>query len=161
MGLAARVHKSTVAEPPPQQLLFETARGAWGVPQVLAEEIVELGHPREVPATPPHVRGLLVLRGEVLPVVDLDVLGGAPPGPLEARGVLLRTTHGALVLILRKVLGFEAPPAGVEGPAAGATGLDRHLRGPVALGSRQVRLLDPEGLGAWLEEMLERGPPCP
>jgi len=136
-----------VADLAPLHLLFETAQGTWAVPAALAEEVVELGSPREVPGTPPHVRGLLVLRGELLPVLDLEVLQGRPAGPVGPRGVLVRTGGGAMVLIARKVLGFEAvAPA----PPLGASGLEQHLRGPVAIGSRQVLALDAEGLGAWL-----------
>ncbi len=146
-----------MTEPAPLQFLFATALGAWAVPQAHAEEVVELGTPREVPLTPPHVRGLLVLRGEVLPVIDLDVLRGGPAAPPGGRGVLLRTSHGALVLIVRKVLGFErlaAAPAASAGPEA-------YLGPPVALARGEVRPLDPEGLGAWLEAVLRSPPPCP
>ncbi|HJW26327.1 MAG TPA: chemotaxis protein CheW, partial [Rhodocyclaceae bacterium] len=48
-------------------------------------EIIEYGHVTEVPMTPPFIRGVINLRGAVVPVVDLAVRFGRPPRDITRR----------------------------------------------------------------------------
>ena len=129
-------------------LLFETAHGTWALPQAQAQEVFELSSVRALPGAPAHVRGLAVVRGELVTLVDLDVLRGQPVDALPGRAVLVRTPRGALGLISLRVLGLEPVPVA---PAVAAEGLGRLLRGPVVVADRAVLALDGDGLGAWLE----------
>jgi purine-binding chemotaxis protein CheW len=66
-----------------------------------------------VPGVAPHVRGLVQIRGRVLPIIDLRVLFGLPslsPTTLDARVVVVRAgerTVGLLVDSAREVLKLE------------------------------------------------------
>ena len=48
-------------------------------------EILEYGVVTRVPGTPPWVRGVMNLRGRVVPVIDLGVKFGAPESPVTRR----------------------------------------------------------------------------
>jgi purine-binding chemotaxis protein CheW len=57
----------------------------FGLPLLRSREIVRVGEITRIPEAPPHVRGVLNLRGRVLPVVELRTRLGMPAAPLTAR----------------------------------------------------------------------------
>jgi purine-binding chemotaxis protein CheW len=83
----------------------------------------------EVPGTPPHVAGLVQLRGQVLPVVDVRARFGLPPGerPPDARIIVVGQRERRVALLVdraREVIDlgpdeFRAPPELVAAQAAG------------------------------------------
>ena len=107
------------------------------------EDVIEIVRPlrvQRVPGAPAYVRGVAVVRGVPVPVVDLAVLLGEPPSH-DARWVLLRPTRGQRLVALSvdamlglrelsgKAMG-EVPP--LLGQARGASvtslgALDRDL----------------------------------
>src|ERR1700684_2849368 len=52
-------------------LIFQLANGEFGIRVVKAREIMGIQHITEVPQTPPHIKGVINLRGKVIPIVDL------------------------------------------------------------------------------------------
>jgi purine-binding chemotaxis protein CheW len=60
-------------------LTFFIAGEEYGIPILRAREILELGPLTRVPAAPPCVRGVINLRGAVVPVIDLAIQFGQPP----------------------------------------------------------------------------------
>jgi purine-binding chemotaxis protein CheW len=56
---------------PGQYLTFSLAGEEYGIAILRVREIVECGAVTRVPGTPPFIRGVVNLRGTVLPVVDL------------------------------------------------------------------------------------------
>lgn len=54
-------------------LSFSAAGETYAVPIDVVKEILEFGSVTRIPMTPPHVRGVLNLRGSVVPVIDLAV----------------------------------------------------------------------------------------
>jgi len=66
------------AEEPHQYLTFLLGDEMFAIGILSIREIIEYGFVTEVPMTPPFIRGVLNLRGAVVPVVDLAVRFGRP-----------------------------------------------------------------------------------
>jgi purine-binding chemotaxis protein CheW len=66
-------------------LTFSLCGEEFGLPLLRSREIVRVGEITRIPEAPPHVRGVLNLRGRVLPVVELRTRLGMPAAPLTAR----------------------------------------------------------------------------
>jgi len=90
------------------------------VQEVLREQVVTA-----IPLAPAVVRGLINLRGEIIPALDLRVRLELPPAGDGASNVVLRTPMG-LVSVLVDEIGdvldlaaaqFEPPPPSLDGPA--------------------------------------------
>lgn len=59
-------------------LTFELAHEEYGVPVLKVREIVRMTDITPVPRMPRHVRGVINLRGKVIPVIDLRLKLGFP-----------------------------------------------------------------------------------
>ena len=70
---------ATTHELPEQYLTFMLGREAFGISILTVKEIIEYSNLTEVPLMPAHVRGVINLRGAVVPVVDLAVRFRKPP----------------------------------------------------------------------------------
>lgn len=127
-------------------VLFRVGDGEYAVPadRVMVMESFE-GATR-VPGTPPWVAGLVQIRGEVVPVVDLRARFGLPPGErsLDNRVVVVKEADrsvGLLVDSAREVLpisreSFRDPPEPV------ALGADRFVKSVAKAGDRLLMLID-------------------
>jgi purine-binding chemotaxis protein CheW len=63
---------------PEKYLTFTLAGEAYGVPVLAVREIIRLCPITTVAGMPPHVRGVINLRGRVIPLIDLRVRFGLP-----------------------------------------------------------------------------------
>ncbi len=70
---------------PAQYLTFKIAGETYAVGILRVREILQYDTVTKVPSTPRSVRGVMNLRGSVVPVVDLAVKFGLPESPLTAR----------------------------------------------------------------------------
>ena len=68
-----------------QYLTFHLAGEEYAVAILKVKEIIEYGTLTRVPQTPAAVRGVINLRGNVVPVVDLAIKFGMPRSPLTNR----------------------------------------------------------------------------
>ncbi len=135
--------------------MFSCGASLYGVPSELASEVVNLPTLTRVPGAPPHVIGVFALRGEVLPVIDLQLLAGGAARAWR-RAVVVRATAGVVALTATRVFGV-APLEGVDEPL-GPSGLRQHLRGPMkAPGARagvastgEIAAIETDGLMAFL-----------
>lgn len=59
-------------------LVFELGREEFGIRVLKVREIMGIQDITAVPHTPPHVKGVINLRGKVIPVVDLRLKFGLP-----------------------------------------------------------------------------------
>ncbi len=59
-------------------LVFELSREEFGIRVLQVREIMGVQNITAVPQTPPHVKGVINLRGKVIPVVDLRLKFGLP-----------------------------------------------------------------------------------
>src|SRR5512137_1212323 len=69
-----------------QYLTFALGDEMFAIGILAVREIIEYGQVTEVPMTPPFIRGVINLRGAVVPVIDLAVRFGR-----EARAATKRT----------------------------------------------------------------------
>ena len=68
-----------------QYLTFTVATEVFAIAISAIKEIIEYRPPTEVPMMPPHIRGVINLRGRVVPVIDLAVRFGRAKGEASRR----------------------------------------------------------------------------
>lgn len=73
-----------IAEPM-QYLTFQLGGEMMAIGILSIKEIIEYGVPTAVPMMPPSVRGVINLRGAVVPVLDLRARFGQPSSPVGKR----------------------------------------------------------------------------
>jgi purine-binding chemotaxis protein CheW len=97
---------------------------------------------------PAHVRGVLNLRGEILPLVDLRILFGMDSTPNDGRMLVVRdtTAKAPMALVVDRLSGLASltPEELARKSAADHDPASSVLRGMVATGGRMVGLVDPE-----------------
>ena len=114
----------------PRLLTFAVGGATYGCPLDAVREVLPAGPTARLPGAPPHVLGLLNVRGRVLTVLDLgrrlDPAGGGALGPLlvvEADG---RAAGCRVDAVRRTVVAppLDPPPAAPRGAGgtAGASG---------------------------------------
>lgn len=127
-------------------LTFFLCGEEFGLPLLRSREIVRVGEITRIPEAPPHVRGVLNLRGRVLPVVELRTRLGMPAAPLTARSrVIVVEALGRLFGLLvdrvsriAKVADNTVEPA----PAEALFGNPDYVTGIAATGDESIILLD-------------------
>ena len=72
-----------------QFLGFSVAGEEYGVGILQVKEILEYEAVTRVPSTPPSIRGVINLRGSVVPVVDLAVKFGLPESEVTKRSCIV------------------------------------------------------------------------
>src|SRR5512146_1383509 len=104
-----------------QYLTFTLGDEMFAIGILSIREIIEYGHLTEVPMTPPFIRGVINLRGAVVPVVDLAVRFDREPGETTKRTCIViievesakgRQEMGLVVDAVSEVL--EIPPQDIE-----------------------------------------------
>jgi purine-binding chemotaxis protein CheW len=133
-----------------QYLTFTVGKELFGVGILAVKEIIEYQSLTVVPMMPAAIRGVINLRGAVLPVVDLSVRFGMPPADVSKRSCIVvlelgvdgeRHTIGALVDAVNHVL--EIPPSEIEpAPSFGSKLRRDFLRGMGKVNGKFVVLLD-------------------
>jgi purine-binding chemotaxis protein CheW len=141
-----------MAERHTQYLAFLVGDAQYATPILKVREIVPLGDATRVPATPPWIRGVVNLRGQVLPVIDLAVKFGLPPTCVAMRTCVIvfeleiesqTAVVGALVDAVSQVL--ELGAGDIEpAPAFGTQIRSDYLVGASPATDRFVLLLDTE-----------------
>ena len=114
------------------------------------KEIIEYADVTEVPMMPEYVRGVINLRGAVVPVIDLSVRFGKPSSPVTKRTCIViievearneRQVLGVVVDAVNAVL--DIPGSEVEPPPAfGASIRTDFIRGMGKVNGKFVILLD-------------------
>ena len=131
---------------PRQCLTFVLAKEEYGVDILRVQEIKGFTNVTPLPNTPPHIRGVMNLRGTVVPVLDLRMRFGTPDHPYDQFTVIIVVTVGTRVvgLIVDAVSDvLEIPPGGVDAAPDLGVGVDTsYLRGVVRSDERLVMLLD-------------------
>jgi len=116
-------------------LLFALGQEEYALEVAKTREVLGLAPITPVPGTPKFVRGVMSLRGAVLPVIDLRVAFGLPARDGEHTGILVAASDGVeLGLVVDRVTGMidvgpeavqETPPPGGESATSVIRGIRR------------------------------------
>ena len=132
-----------------QYVLFRLAVEEYGIPIRRVQSIIRYEAPTPVPRAPEGVDGVINLRGQVIPLIDLGkVLLGAALVPTPAsRIIVVETSFGAIGLAVDFVLEVASIVADDIRPAPSAA-LDSEMleafEGVANHGDRLIILLDAE-----------------
>lgn len=142
-------------------LVFRVGDGYYGLPIEHVREVERVTRVTPVPGAPRFVRGLVNLRGEILPLVDMRLLlgAGADDLPASPRLVVAQADRKEppLALMVEELNGLAPVEEGASGPAAGEACPLPWARGSVEHRGRRVWRLDPAAMLslAALEERAE------
>ncbi len=136
---------------PRQYLVFSLCGESFAIAIQGVKEIIEYGQLTEVPMMPKLVRGVINLRGAVVPVVDLAVRFGRVPTAVARRTCIVivekasdedtRQVLGVIVDAVNEVL--EIAPQDIEPPPSfGARIRSDFIEGMGKVGGQFVILLD-------------------
>jgi purine-binding chemotaxis protein CheW len=133
-----------------QYLAFSLAGGDYAVGILKVKEILQYEEVTPVPSTPPSIRGVLNLRGSVVPVVDLAVKFRAPAAVVTKRTCVLvvETVLDGVAAVMGLVADavsevIELRDDDVEEPPTFGTRVKLdYLRGMGKAGKKFVLLLD-------------------
>ncbi len=78
-----------VSELAGKYLAFALGHEEYGLPVLKVREIIKVMEITQVPQVPAHVRGVLNLRGKVIPVIDLRLKFGFPPQDYTERTCII------------------------------------------------------------------------
>jgi purine-binding chemotaxis protein CheW len=133
-----------------QYLTFEVGAEEYGVPIMKVREIMPFASATRLPSTPAWIRGVVNLRGLVLPVLDLGVKFGLPATETTSRACVIvfeiaitdePQVVGALVDAVSQVL--DLTPDEIELPPSFGTQIRvEYLAGATASNGKFVLLLD-------------------
>ncbi|HLL00158.1 MAG TPA: chemotaxis protein CheW [Myxococcaceae bacterium] len=133
-----------------QHLSFFLAGEEYALGILQVKEIIEFDTVTRLPSAPAWIRGVINLRGSVLPVIDLAVKFGLPPCTVTRRSCIVvvemmfqgeRLLMGMLADAIGQVLEF--PPGEVEAPPAFGTAMNaEYLVGMGRAGKKFVLLLN-------------------
>lgn len=130
-------------------LCFKVANEEYAISIMDIKEIIKPREVTEVPRVPSFVRGILSLRGNIIPIFDMRVrLGLAGTGGVgeRERVVVVKRENGfAGVLVDEVVQVVRIPEGGVEPPPVVLEGIDREfVLGIGRVSGRMLILLDIE-----------------
>lgn len=130
-------------------VVFKVANESFGLDISSVQEIIRPQQITSVPEMPLHMKGVISLRGKVIPVVDLrDRLGLTSGGETKSTRVvivdILGSTVGMIVDAVSEVLQIEENQ--VEPPSPIVESYEKYLRGIGRFNSDLILLLDIEKL---------------
>jgi len=131
-----------------QYLSFRLGEETFGLGILAVREIIEYGGVTDVPMMPSCVRGVINLRGAVVPVLDLSVRFGRSPSQIGRRScIVIVETAGLVIGVLVDAVNtvLEIDPAEVEpAPSFGARLRNDFIAGVGKWNGRLVILLNTE-----------------
>jgi purine-binding chemotaxis protein CheW len=141
---------STSSEPTRQLVIFSLGSEEYALPITRVQEIIRYTEPRSVASHTAWIRGVINLRGRIVPVCDLAHRLGLPTERLEtAKIVIVETeigTAGVIVDDVEEVLTVEA--AQLEDVPTADTD---YVEAIAKVDNRLAILLNPDGLFAGVE----------
>ena len=131
-------------------LAFRLAGEVYAIDILRIREIIEYGLPTSVPMMPPSVRGVINLRGAVVPIIDLAVRFGHAATGVGKRTcfVIVEAEHAGAQLVLGLMVDgvnavLEIAAADIEPPPSfGTTANAEFIEGMARLDGRFVIILN-------------------
>lgn len=137
-------------------VLFTLGDATYALPTGAIQQLDMVGVVTPVPNALPYVEGIVSVRGQVLPAVDLRARFGLPRAErtLRSRLLVLRSWERTVGLIVDSAREFAHIPAeAVLAPPEAIGGRSRRfLRGVAQLGERLVLVLDADQLLSDVED---------
>lgn len=143
---------AAVSAAPAQYLTFLLGEEIFAMDIRTVREIIQHGAMTTVPLMPNFVRGVINLRGAVVPVIDLHARFGRPPARVSKKTCIVifdavrdgeRVELGLLVDAVSEVI--DIPAAQIEPPPNFGTAVRRDfISGMGKVAERFVILLDPD-----------------
>ena len=133
-----------------QLVIFSLGVEEYALPITRVQEIIRYTEPRSVASQTPWIRGVINLRGSIVPVCDLaQRLGLGLERPESAKIVILETASGTAGVIVDDVDEVLTVTAGQleDIPSADADYVDAVAK----VGERLAILLNPDGLLAGVQ----------
>jgi purine-binding chemotaxis protein CheW len=133
-----------------QLVVFSLGDEEYALPITKVQEIIRYTEPRAVASESAWIKGVISLRGKIVPVCDLAARLALPADVAsDAKIVIVETgggTAGVIVDDVQEVLTVESAQLD-DVPAAGADFIDAIAK----IGDRLVILLNPEGIFSGVE----------
>lgn len=149
--MAEETHARHEAAGANQILTFYLAGNLYGIPLTYIQEISAQTELNRLPHMPKSVEGLLNLRGEVLPVIDLRIRLGLKGEAVAAPKILIVKIPGGGVGLKVDAVDsvMEAPAARISAPSLMLEGQEgAWIHGFLVIGDRVIALLDPVQAGS-------------
>ncbi len=134
---------------PGKYLIFTLGGESYGVPVLAVREIIRLCPITPVATMPPHVRGVINLRGKIIPLVDLRMRFGLPASEEHDRTCIVvahvaaaaggTRPYGVIVDAVEEVAQFAA--ADIEPPPDFGGAIDARFITGMAKASSGVKVL--------------------
>lgn len=144
-------------------ILFELAGTRYGLPSRLIRQMEMVEQITPVPNAPPFVEGLIFLRGQVIPTINLRARFGFEKIPFDLRSRLVVVHQGgrSVGLIVDTAREFISIPAeAIQPPPEAISGLSgKYLEGIATLGEKLVLILNVDEVLNWGEGIRPPGPP--
>lgn len=144
--------KAVAGSTPAQYLTFWLGEEMFGMDIRTVSEIIQCAPMATVPLMPDFVRGVINLRGKVVPVIDLNARFGRPSATLGKKSCIVifdalrageRSELGLLVDAVSEVI--RIAPADIEPPPDFGSAVRRDfIRGMGKVGPRFVIILEPD-----------------
>lgn len=129
-------------------ILFELAGAHYALRSREIQQLEMVGAVTPVPNSPPFVEGVVSVRGQVIPAINLRARFGFPRKDADMRSRLLvvRTEGRAVGMIVDSAREFiSISPDTIQPPPEGVTGLSgQYLEGVAHVSDRLVLILDPK-----------------
>lgn len=145
-----------------KHLIFELAERGYGIPILKVNEIIGIVEITPIPKSPKSIRGIINLRGNIIPVMDLRLKFGMAEKDYDAQTCIIivnisvgnaNKQIGLVVDIVSEV--FDIPLSEIEAPPQyGMHTDDGFLNGIGKVKGKVVMLLDIEKV-VYSEEILE------
>jgi len=127
-------------------LTFHLAKEDYGIAIRQITEIIGIQKITEVPDMPDFVKGVINLRGKVIPVIDVRTRFGLPPRDYDERTciIVVNIEGSAMGLVVDKVNEVaDIPDAQIEpSPSTARCNASRYIRGLGKIGEEVKILLD-------------------
>ncbi|MBL8699063.1 MAG: chemotaxis protein CheW [Alphaproteobacteria bacterium] len=148
--------RTTIGDNTQQFITFTLDGQEYGIDIMVVREIKGWAETTTIPNAPDYVRGVINLRGVIVPIFDLRSrfgMGRTTPSPMHVV-IIVHTrgkTIGLLVDAVSDIITIE-PEAIRPVPEMGLPSDDRFLDGLVAHGDRMVTLISLNGLFAHIND---------
>src|SRR3954449_9540916 len=133
-----------------QLVVFSLGEEEYALPITDVQEIIRYSEPRAVASESPWIRGVISLRGKIIPVCDLATRLGLPNQDAGRANIVivetLNGTAGVIVDEVEEVLTVDASQLDAV-PSAGTD----FIEGVAKIDDRLVVLLNPNGIFAGVE----------